>query len=247
MRLPVRPLLRPVRSEGFAIRRDPLRVPPPEVPARAPAVPFARRRPPAPSPPCSWRLAVVLAACAGAATSAAVIERRRGRRPRRPDRHPHRPRPRPRPRARHRPRRSRLTVTDDEGTALTLASAPQKIVSLTPAVTETLFARRCRGPGRRHGRLQRLPGRGEAPARCRDLRDRRRRKDRQPRPRPGHRRWRRLHLRRIDRPAARGEDPGSCRLERDARPDRVGHRADRDRARGERRRRRPWWTPCRPT
>ena len=33
-----------------------------------------------------------------------------------------------------------MTVTDDEGTALTLASAPQKIVSLTPAVTETLFA-----------------------------------------------------------------------------------------------------------
>jgi iron complex transport system substrate-binding protein len=33
-----------------------------------------------------------------------------------------------------------ITVTDDEGTALTLAAAPQKIVSLTPAVTETLFA-----------------------------------------------------------------------------------------------------------
>ena len=33
-----------------------------------------------------------------------------------------------------------VTVTDDDGTAITLASAPQKIVSLTPAVTETLFA-----------------------------------------------------------------------------------------------------------
>ena len=32
------------------------------------------------------------------------------------------------------------TLTDDEGTAITLAKAPQAIVSLTPAVTETLFA-----------------------------------------------------------------------------------------------------------
>jgi iron complex transport system substrate-binding protein len=33
-----------------------------------------------------------------------------------------------------------LTITDDEGTQLTLASDPERIVSLTPAVTETLFA-----------------------------------------------------------------------------------------------------------
>lgn len=33
-----------------------------------------------------------------------------------------------------------LTVTDDEGTELTLESDPARIVSLTPAVTETLFA-----------------------------------------------------------------------------------------------------------
>jgi iron complex transport system substrate-binding protein len=33
-----------------------------------------------------------------------------------------------------------LTLTDDEGTAVTLPEAPQKIVSLTPATTETLFA-----------------------------------------------------------------------------------------------------------
>ena len=33
-----------------------------------------------------------------------------------------------------------VTVTDDDGTAITLSSEPQKIVSLTPAVTETLFA-----------------------------------------------------------------------------------------------------------
>jgi iron complex transport system substrate-binding protein len=32
------------------------------------------------------------------------------------------------------------TLTDDEGTTVTLAAEPQKIVSLTPAVTETLFA-----------------------------------------------------------------------------------------------------------
>ena len=31
------------------------------------------------------------------------------------------------------------TLTDDEGTAVTLAAAPQKIVSLTPATTEILF------------------------------------------------------------------------------------------------------------
>jgi len=33
-----------------------------------------------------------------------------------------------------------VTVTDDEGTAVTIQSEPQKIVSLTPATTETLFA-----------------------------------------------------------------------------------------------------------
>jgi iron complex transport system substrate-binding protein len=33
-----------------------------------------------------------------------------------------------------------LTVTDDEGTAVTIAARPTKIVSLTPATTETLFA-----------------------------------------------------------------------------------------------------------
>jgi iron complex transport system substrate-binding protein len=32
------------------------------------------------------------------------------------------------------------TLTDDDGTAVTLAAEPQKVVSLTPAVTETLFA-----------------------------------------------------------------------------------------------------------
>jgi iron complex transport system substrate-binding protein len=32
------------------------------------------------------------------------------------------------------------TITDDEGTAITLAAAPARFVSLTPAVTETLFA-----------------------------------------------------------------------------------------------------------
>lgn len=33
-----------------------------------------------------------------------------------------------------------VTITDDEGTAVTIPSEPQKIVSLTPATTETLFA-----------------------------------------------------------------------------------------------------------
>jgi iron complex transport system substrate-binding protein len=33
-----------------------------------------------------------------------------------------------------------VTVTDDEGTAVTIAAEPTKIVSLTPATTETLFA-----------------------------------------------------------------------------------------------------------
>ena len=33
-----------------------------------------------------------------------------------------------------------LTITDDEGTAVAIAAEPKKIVSLTPATTETLFA-----------------------------------------------------------------------------------------------------------
>ena len=33
-----------------------------------------------------------------------------------------------------------ITLTDDEGTAVTIAAEPQKIVSLTPSATETLFA-----------------------------------------------------------------------------------------------------------
>jgi iron complex transport system substrate-binding protein len=33
-----------------------------------------------------------------------------------------------------------VTITDDEGTAVTIAAEPTKIVSLTPATTETLFA-----------------------------------------------------------------------------------------------------------
>ena len=33
-----------------------------------------------------------------------------------------------------------ITITDDEGTAVTIAAEPKKIVSLTPATTETLFA-----------------------------------------------------------------------------------------------------------
>ena len=62
----------------------------------------------------------------------------------------HRPSPRspsppsPRPRSprssRRRPLASRSTLTDDEGSSATIPAEPTKIVSLTPAATETLFA-----------------------------------------------------------------------------------------------------------
>ena len=71
-------------------------------------------------------------------------------------------RPRPRPPSPTPAPAFPVTLTDDEGTAVTLAAEPQKIVSLTPAVTETLFAV---GAGDRvvaDRRLERLPGRGEA-------------------------------------------------------------------------------------
>ena len=71
-----------------------------------------------------------------------------------------------------------VTLTDDEGTAVKLAAEPQKIVSLTPAATETLFARRRRRPGRRDRRRQRLPGRGRRAARRRHVRVGRRREGR---------------------------------------------------------------------
>ena len=41
------------------------------------------------------------------------------------------------------------SLTDDEGTAVTIPAAPQKIVSLTPATTEILFDTRRRRPRRR--------------------------------------------------------------------------------------------------
>ena len=74
-----------------------------------------------------------------------------------------------------------VTLTDDEGTAITSRRGPQKIVSLTPAVTETLFAVGAGTASGRHRRLERL-SRGQASARCRHVGDRRRREDREPRP-----------------------------------------------------------------
>ena len=73
-------------------------------------------------------------------------------------------------RARRPPRPSRVTLTDDEGTAVTLAAEPKKIVSLTPAATEILFAL---GAGDRESSprtdIRRLPARGGRPARRGDL------------------------------------------------------------------------------
>ena len=46
-----------------------------------------------------------------------------------------------------------LTLTDDEGTAVTIPARPERIVSLTPATTEILFAVGAGASrGRRHGR-----------------------------------------------------------------------------------------------
>ena len=71
--------------------------------------------------------------------------------PARPRRHAHpaptpsrRPTAAPRPHARHRGADAAplfpVELTDDEGTAVALPAEPTKIVSLTPAATETLFA-----------------------------------------------------------------------------------------------------------
>ena len=176
-------------------------------------------------------------------------------RPPAPDRRPRRRRPvaaaspvptaaptataRPRPPARPPPRPSRSPLTDDEGTAVTLNAAPQKIVSLTPAVTETLFAV---GAG---DRVVATDDSSDYPAEAKPLPDVVTfgtvdvEKIVSLDPGPRHRRWRRVHVGRVDRPAARAQDPGPRRLERHARPDLHGHRARRDRRRRDRRRDRP--------
>ena len=94
-----------------------------------PSSPPARRRRPSPSP-------------TAVAPRRPSPRRRRRRRHRRADRRPRRP---PAP-------TFPVTLTDDEGTSVTIAAEPTKIVSLTPAATETLFALGARRPGRRQGR-----------------------------------------------------------------------------------------------
>ena len=124
------------------------------------------------------------------------------RRPRhRPPRRPRPPSPTPVPAVPGRPHRRR-------GHRRQLAAEPQKIVSLTPAATETLFAI---GAGDRVVATDDgsdYPAEAATAARRRHLRDGRRREDRRPRPRPRRRRRARLHPGRRDRPAPRARDPG---------------------------------------
>ena len=131
------------------------------------------------------------------------------------------------------------TLTDDEGTAVTLAAEPQKIVSLTPAVDRDPVRPRRRRPGRRDRR--RAATTRPRPQPLPDVAtfgDRRRREDRQPRPRPRHRRRRRVHPGRRDRQAPLAQDPGPGRL----------RAIDRRRLQGHRARRRPRSAqPTRPT
>ena len=167
----------------------------------------------------------------------AVAARRPPRRSRSPPPTP--PPPPPRPRVRRPAPAFPVTLTDDEGTAVALATEPQKIVSLTPGRDRDPVRRRCRRSGRRHRRFQRLPGRGQAAARRRDLRDGRRREDRQPRrptssspaapasPRPT----------RSPSCARSRSRCWSCRATRSTHL--QGHRPRRDRRRRDRRRDRP--------
>ena len=90
--------------------------------------------------------------------------------------------------ARHRDRRAArlgrrpafpVTLTDDEGTTVKLAAEPQKIVSLTPAETEVLYAI---GAGDRLvGKVEDIanfPPEAEGPSGRRHVQRRRRREDR---------------------------------------------------------------------
>ena len=120
-----------------------------------------------------------------------------------------------------------VTLTDDEGGTVALAAEPQKIVSLTPAVTETLFAV---GAGDRvvaTDDSSDFPGRGKGSARRGHVRDGRRREDRQPQPRPRDRGRRRLHVGRRHRAAPRRQDPGARRVDPVDRWHLQGHRARR--------------------
>lgn len=50
------------------------------------------------------------------------------------------PTPTPTPTTAPSPTASAITITDDEGTSITLAAPPQKVISLTPATSELMFA-----------------------------------------------------------------------------------------------------------
>ena len=129
--------------------------------------PCSRRpRPPvAPRRPAAVALLVALALRPGRLQRRRLDIAPRQRRPRRRRQRPPRAADAPTPTPSPTPAPAfPVTLTDDEGTAVTLAAEPQKIVSLTPAVTETLFAVGAGEPGRRHRRRQRLPGRGQAAA-----------------------------------------------------------------------------------
>jgi iron complex transport system substrate-binding protein len=90
------------------------------------------RAPRAALPPLLFVLALVLSACAGASSPAPVVT----------------PTPTGTALASSVPTLATpapsvafpLTITDDEGTAVAIPTSPQRIVSLTPAATETLFA-----------------------------------------------------------------------------------------------------------
>ena len=119
-------------------------------------------------------LAVTLAACGSAGASPTAAPRRR--RPRPPARRPRRP-PSPSPVAAF-----PVTLTDDEGTSVTIPAEPEQIVTLTNAATETMFAL---GLGDRVvGKVEdftRLPARGRRGPGRREVRQRRRRADRRAR------------------------------------------------------------------
>ena len=120
------------------------------------------------------------------------------------------------------------TLTDDEGTAVTLKAEPHTIVSLAPATTETLFAL---GVGDRvKGKSQDVfaypPQAGDVPdvasfefGRCRE--------DRRPVARHRLRGRQLVHRARRDRQAPQPRAAGRRALRADGRRGLQGHRADR--------------------
>ena len=95
-----------------------------------------------------------------------------------------------------------MTLTDDEGTAVTIKAEPQKIVSLTPAATEILFAL---GAGDRIvGKVEDFtpyPPEAAALPDVATFKGGRCREDRRPRGRPRHRRRQHFNPPGRDRPA----------------------------------------------